>query len=147
MVARGSTSSWPAGGSALPFGEQALLDKSHLLQMNGREVYKFATRIIGPACAAALTQAELTLDEIDWIIPHQANLRIIEAAAKQMQLPLDRFVVNVDRYGNTSAASIPLALCEGLACGRIQPTDRLLLVAFGAGLTWSAAVVQMQAAP
>ncbi|HRW03835.1 MAG TPA: beta-ketoacyl-ACP synthase III [Caldilineaceae bacterium] len=134
----------PAGGSAQPFGEQALLEKSHLLQMNGREVYKFATRIIGPACEAALAQANLTMAEVDWIIPHQANLRIIEAAAKQMQLPLARFVVNVDRYGNTSAASIPLALTEGLVSGRIQPTDTLLLVSFGAGLTWSAAVVQMQ---
>ncbi|MEZ4680433.1 MAG: beta-ketoacyl-ACP synthase III [Caldilineaceae bacterium] len=135
----------PAGGSAEPFGEAALRAKSHLLQMNGREVYKFATRVIGPACDAALAQAELALDEIDWIIPHQANLRIIEAAAKQMAVPLERFVVNIDRYGNTSAASIPLALSEGLTAGQIRPTDKLLLVAFGAGLTWSAAVVQMQA--
>ncbi len=135
----------PAGGSAQPFSEQVLLEKSYLLQMNGREVYKFATRVIGPACAAALGQAGLTLDNIDWIIPHQANLRIIEAAAKGMGLPMERFVVNIEQYGNTSAASIPLALSEGLDSGRIQPTDKLLLVAFGAGLTWSAAVVQMQA--
>lgn len=132
------------GGSAQPFDAQVLADKSHFIQMNGRAVYRFATRIIGPACAAALEQANLTLDAIDWIIPHQANLRIIEAAAKQMALPLERFVINVDRYGNTSAASIPLALTEGLAAGQIKPTDTLLLVSFGAGLTWSAAVVQMQ---
>lgn len=135
----------PAGGSAQPFGERALQEKSHLLQMNGREVYKFATRIIGPACDAALAQAGFTLADIDWIIPHQANLRIIEAAAKQMGLPLEKFVINVDRYGNTSAASIPLALAEALDNGRIKPTDTLLLVAFGAGLTWSAVVVQMLA--
>lgn len=135
----------PAGGSAQPFDGQALHEKSHLLQMNGREVYKFATRIIGPACQAALAQTDLTIDDIDWIIPHQANLRIIEAAAKQMKLPLARFIMNVEHYGNTSAASIPLALTEGLDRGQIQPTDKLLLVAFGAGLTWSAAVVQMQA--
>jgi 3-oxoacyl-[acyl-carrier-protein] synthase-3 len=133
----------PAGGSARPFGQDVLHENAHLLQMNGREVYKFATRVIGPSCHAALERAGLTLDDIALIIPHQANLRIIEAAAKQMELPLDRFVVNIDRYGNTSAASIPLALVEGLTAGRIQPTDKLLLVAFGAGLTWSAAVVQM----
>ncbi|MEZ4861239.1 MAG: beta-ketoacyl-ACP synthase III [Caldilineaceae bacterium] len=135
----------PAGGSAQPFDQQALDTGAHYLQMNGREVFKFATRIIGPACHQALAQAHLTLADIDWIIPHQANLRIIEAAARQMELPLDRFLINIDRYGNTSAASIPLALTENLATGRVRPTDKLLFVSFGAGLTWAAAVVQMQA--
>lgn len=134
----------PAGGSALPIDAAVLAAGQHYLQMNGREVYKFATRIIGPACQAALNQAGLTLADIDWIVPHQANLRIIEAAAQQMGLPLDRFLINIDRYGNTSAASIPLVLAENLESGRVNPTDRLLLVAFGAGLTWSAAVVQLQ---
>ena len=84
------------------------------------------------------------MNDIDWIIPHQANLRIIQAAAREMRLPMDRFVVNIDRFANTSAASIPLALAEKLNCGCIKPTDTLLLVSFGAGMTWAAAVVQMQ---
>ena len=133
-----------AGGSARPIDAAVLNAGEHYLQMNGREVYKFATRIIGPASAAALAQAGLTLDQIDWIVPHQANLRIIEAAAKQMELPMERFLVNIERYGNTSAASIPLVLAEHLDSGRVKPTDTLLLVAFGAGLTWSTAVVQLQ---
>ncbi len=133
-----------AGGSAQPIDAAALAAGTHYIQMNGREVYKFATRIIGPASAAALAQANLTLDAIDWIVPHQANLRIIEAAAKQMDLPLERFLINIERYGNTSAASIPLVLAENLDSGRVKPTDTLLLVSFGAGLTWSAAVLQLQ---
>ena len=111
--------------------------------MNGREVFKFATRIIGKASRQAVSRAGLTLDDVDWIIPHQANLRIIEAAAREMKVPKERFVINIERYGNTSAASIPVALSEYLDDGRIQPEDTLLLVSFGAGLTWAAAVLQM----
>ncbi len=134
----------PSGGSARPFGADVLAEGSHYLRMNGREVFKFATRVIGPASDQALRNAGLTMDDIDWIIPHQANLRIIQAAAREMGLPLDRFVVNIDRYANTSAASIPLALSEQLDSGTIKPTDRLLLVSFGAGMTWAAMVLQMQ---
>jgi 3-oxoacyl-[acyl-carrier-protein] synthase-3 len=90
----------------------------------------------------ALKNAELTLDDVDWIIPHQANLRIIQAAARDMNLPMERFIVNIDRYGNTSAASIPLALAESLDAGHIRTENTLLLVSFGAGLTWAAAVFQ-----
>ncbi len=136
----------PSGGSARPFGADVLHEGSHYLQMNGREVFKFATRIFGPASEKALAMAGKTMADVDWIIPHQANLRIIQAVARDIGLPLDRFVVNIDRYANTSAASIPLALTENLDSGRIQPTDTLLLVSFGAGMTWSAAVVQMQPA-
>lgn len=132
-----------SGGSKKPFGPQALADGDHYLEMNGREVFKFATRVVGRACQTALQQAGLTMNDIDWIIPHQANLRIIEAAAKDMRLPLDRFIVNIDRYANTSAASIPLALAENVESGRIKLDDTLLLVSFGAGLTWGATVVQM----
>ncbi len=131
------------GGSAHPFSQEVLDNRQQYVQMNGREVFKFATRIVGPACEQAAAKAGLTLADIDWIIPHQANLRIIQAAAKTMDFPLERFVVNIEHYANTSAASIPLALTENLANGRILPTDRLLLVAFGAGLTWGAAVVEM----
>jgi 3-oxoacyl-[acyl-carrier-protein] synthase-3 len=131
----------PAGGSARPFSQDVLTEGSQYLRMNGREVFKFATRVIGPACQQALHNADMTMDDVDWIIPHQANLRIIQAAARDMRLPIERFVINIDRYANTSAASIPLALAEKLDNGCIQPTDTLLLVSFGAGMTWAASVV------
>ncbi len=131
------------GGSAAPLDAAGLANGEQYVQMNGRAVFKFATRVIGPACQQALDQAGLTMNDVDWIIPHQANLRIIQAAARQMDLPLARFIVNIDRYANTSAASIPLALTENLNSGRIQPRDTVLLVSFGAGLTWGALVVQL----
>ncbi|GIK71528.1 MAG: 3-oxoacyl-[acyl-carrier-protein] synthase 3 [Chloroflexota bacterium] len=134
----------PSGGSARPFGADVLAEGSHYLLMNGREVFKFATRIFGSASNQALSKAGMTIADVDWIIPHQANLRIIQAASKDMGVPMERFIINIDRYANTSAASIPLALAENIDCGRIKPTDTLLLVSFGAGMTWSAAVVQMQ---
>jgi 3-oxoacyl-[acyl-carrier-protein] synthase-3 len=111
--------------------------------MNGREVFKFASRVIGKACREAADNAGMSLEEVDWIIPHQANLRIIEAAARDMNMPIERFVVNIEKYGNTSAASIPVALSEFLDDGRIKPDDTLMLVSFGAGLTWGAAIIQM----
>ncbi len=134
----------PAGGSARPFSEDVLQEGSHYLQMNGREVFKFATRVIGPSCDEALRLAGKSMADVDWIIPHQANLRIIQAAARDMDIPLDRWIINIDQYANTSAASIPLALAESLESGRIKPTDTLLLVSFGAGMTWASAVLQMQ---
>jgi 3-oxoacyl-[acyl-carrier-protein] synthase-3 len=137
----------PSGGSARPFSADVLAEGSHYLQMNGREVFKFATRVFGAASQQALRNAGLAMDAVDWIVPHQANLRIIQAAARDMKLPLDRFVVNIDRYANTSAASIPLALAEQLNRGEMRPTDTLLLVSFGAGMTWAAAVVKPQPEP
>jgi 3-oxoacyl-[acyl-carrier-protein] synthase-3 len=110
--------------------------------MNGPEVYKFATRIIGPACHRALAMAEVDLSAVDWVVPHQANLRIIQAAAKEMKLPLERFLINIDRYANTSAASIPLAIAEALANRQIAADQTLLLAAFGAGMTWATALLQ-----
>jgi 3-oxoacyl-[acyl-carrier-protein] synthase-3 len=133
----------PAGGTAEPMNNSALADGRHYIHMNGREVFKFATRVVGKASQQAVAQADMTFDDVDWIIPHQANLRIIRAAARGLKIPLDRFIVNIDRYGNTSAASIPLALSENLNNGRIRPDDTLLMVSFGAGLTWGALVLQM----
>jgi 3-oxoacyl-[acyl-carrier-protein] synthase-3 len=134
----------PSGGSARPFSADVLAEGSHYLRMNGREVFKFATRVFGAASEQALRNAGLTLNDIDWIVPHQANLRIIQAAARDMRVPMDRFVVNIDRYANTSAASIPLALAEQLNSGAMRPTDTVLLVSFGAGMTWAATVVKLQ---
>ena len=133
----------PAGGTAEPMNEQALASGRQYIHMNGREVFKFASKVIGRACREAVDMAGMTLAEVDWIIPHQANLRIIQAAARDMKLPMDKFVVNIDKYGNTSAASIPLALSESIEEGRIRLDDKLLMVSFGAGLTWGAMVLQM----
>ncbi len=133
----------PAGGSAKPTDATTLEGDEHYIRMNGREVFKFATRIIKTASEAALGQAGITLDQVNWIVPHQANLRIIEAAAESMRLPLSKFVINIERYGNTSAATIPIALSEAMAEGRVRAGQNLLLVTFGAGLTWAAAVVRI----
>jgi hypothetical protein len=106
--------------------------------MDGREVFRFATRAMGQAAQEALDVAGLTTQDVQWIIPHQANLRIIETAARYLKLPLDRFVINVDRYGNTSTASIPIATVEAIESGKIKNVDKIVLVGFGAGLTWGA---------
>jgi 3-oxoacyl-[acyl-carrier-protein] synthase-3 len=116
--------------------------RQHYIQMNGREVFRFATRVMAQATREAVQAAQLTMDDIKYIIPHQANRRIIESAAKQLEIPIERFIINLERYGNTSTASIPIALCEAIEEGRIQPGDRLVMVAFGAGLTWASLVAQ-----
>jgi 3-oxoacyl-[acyl-carrier-protein] synthase-3 len=133
----------PAGGSRHPPSAEALEGDLHFVQMNGREVFKFATRVVGRAIDQALERAGLTIDDVDLIIPHQANLRIIESAAQYYGVPLERFFVNIDRYGNTSAASIPIALCEAIEQGRAKAGDTLAFVAFGAGLTWAATIVRL----
>ncbi len=114
----------------------------HKMYMNGREVFRFATRVMKDSVLEAVEKAGLTMDDIDWIVPHQANQRIIARAAKNLNLPEERFISNLDRYGNTSAASIPIALCEAVNDGRIQPEQYLVLVGFGGGLTWGAMVLQ-----
>lgn len=132
----------PAGGSRHPPSRDTVDARLHYVRMNGRGVFKFATRVIAQATLQVLEQAGLTLNDIDLLIPHQANLRIIESAAQQLHIPMDRIFVNIERYGNTSAASIPIALCEAVEAGRIQPGQRIVMVGFGAGLTWAAAVVE-----
>ena len=132
----------PAGGSLLPASPETVARRLHFVQMNGREVFKFAVKTMGDAAQAALAQAGLGLDDVDVYVPHQANYRIIESSARRFELPLEKVVVNIDRYGNTSAASIPVALDEALSAGRIRAGDTVLLVAFGGGLTWGAAVLR-----
>jgi len=131
------------GGTTIPFSQQVLDEGLYFLEMDGPEVFKFATRTMSKAVRQAVAASGLGLDDIDLIIPHQANTRIIELAARFLRMPLDKFYVNLDRYGNTSAASIPLALCEALEDGTVQEGDNLVLVGFGAGLTWASAVVRM----
>ncbi len=133
----------PAGGTVMPTSQETLDRNLHTLRMNGREVFKFATRKLGKALEQAIRQAGLTTEDIDLFIPHQANARIIESAARHVGLPSERIFVNIDRYGNTSAASIPIALCEATEAGRVHRGDTLAFVAFGAGLTWAAAVVRL----
>ena len=113
-----------------------------MIQMNGREVFRFATRVMASATREAVESAELQLSDIDLVIPHQANQRIIETAARGLRLPMDRFMLNVGDYGNTSTASIPLAFHEAMEKKRIQDGDHLVLVGFGAGLTWGALAMQ-----
>ncbi|MEX2151726.1 MAG: beta-ketoacyl-ACP synthase III [Gemmatimonadaceae bacterium] len=132
----------PGGGAARPFSTEVLDDRSSFIRMNGREVFKHAVRSMSDAAARALDGAKLTGADIDLMIPHQANVRIIEATAKHANIPMGKVYVNVDRFGNTSAASIPIALDEALETGRIGEGSIVLLVAFGAGFTWGAMVVR-----
>ena len=132
----------PSGGAKRPFSTDVLADGSQFITMNGREVFKHAVRSMSDACGRALDQAKLTGNDIDLMIPHQANIRIIEATAKHANIPMDKVYVNVDRYGNTSAASVPIALDEAIEVGRIKEGSKVLLVAFGAGFTWGAIAVQ-----
>jgi 3-oxoacyl-[acyl-carrier-protein] synthase-3 len=132
----------PGGGAAKPFCEQTLNDRSQFIQMNGREVFRHAVRSMAEAAARALDAAKLTGADIDLMIPHQANMRIIEATAKHAAIPMSKVYVNVDRYGNTSAASVPIALDEAIETGRIKEGSTVLLVAFGAGFTWGSMVVR-----
>lgn len=112
------------------------------MKMNGNEVYRFSVRVMGETAVEAVNKAGLRLGDIDWLIPHQANLRIIDAAAKRLDLPRDRVWVNLDRYGNTSAASVPMCLAEAAESGKLQPGMNMVLVAFGAGLSWASSVVR-----
>ncbi len=126
------------GGSRYPASAETIKDKLHFIQMNGREVFRFATRVMVQASQEVVEKAGMKLEEIDWIIPHQANLRIIDAALRGLHIPAEKCVINIERYGNTSTASIPIATCEAARDGRLKPGDKIVFVGFGAGLTWGA---------
>lgn len=128
----------PAGGSRNPINESTFHEGKHYITMDGKEVFRFATRVMASATQEALDAAGLTVEDIRWIVPHQANIRIIEAAARGLKVPMDRFVVNLDKYGNTSTASIPIAMVESVEKGQIKTGDKFVMVGFGAGLTWGA---------
>jgi 3-oxoacyl-[acyl-carrier-protein] synthase III len=132
----------PGGGSADPISEKVVCERSHYMKMAGREVFKAAVLAMAEACDAVLRRAGISADEIDLLVPHQANLRIIESTAKHAGIPMSKVMVNVDRYGNTSSASIPLALDQAVAEGRVGSGSVVLLVAFGAGFTWGSAVLR-----
>ena len=130
----------PAGGSRQPASFESVENRDHYLKMDGRDVFRFATRVIPGSILEALDKAGLTPHDLDLVIPHQANSRIIEHARKKLELPPERMFVNVDKYGNTSSASIPVALCEALEQDRIAQGDIVAMCAFGAGLCWAAAI-------
>ncbi|CAN5595322.1 beta-ketoacyl-ACP synthase III [soil metagenome] len=132
----------PGWGAFVPESAGIFPEYRPYLQMNGREVFKFAVTAMGDAAVEAVEKAGLGFDEIDMLIPHQANLRIIDAAARRLNLPMEKVWVNLDRYGNTSAASIPIAMVEAEQAGKLKDGDNLVLVAFGGGLAWAASVVR-----
>jgi 3-oxoacyl-[acyl-carrier-protein] synthase III len=132
----------PAGGSCLPASAETVANRQHFLQMNGPEVFKFAVRAMADSSEEVVRKAGLQMSDINLVVPHQANLRIIEAAAKRFNIPYERFLVNIDRYANTSAATIPIALDEAVQQGRLHPGDYVLLSSFGAGLSWASMVLR-----
>ena len=132
----------PEGGASVPLCEDVLKNRTHFVKMAGREVFKHAVRSMADACDHALAGAGLTGSDIDLLIPHQANMRIIEATAKHAHISMDKVFVNVDRYGNTSSASIPIALDEAIEQGRVREGSTVLMVAFGAGFTWASMVAR-----
>lgn len=138
---------FPAGGSACPTTPKTVAEGGHFVHMAGKEVYRYATRQLAESAKSALRDAGLKVDDVDQFLFHQANLRIIESVQNAVGIPPEKTYLNIEKYGNTSAASVPMALVEAVADGRIQPGDRLLMVAFGAGYTAGAAVVEWTADP
>ena len=132
----------PAGGSMQPASQETVDSRGHFLKMNGREIFKSAVRVMERAAIELLEKHGLDKNEVDHVIPHQANARIVESLSQRLEIPLDRFYCNLHKFGNTSAASIPLALDEAYKSETFKKGDLGLLVAFGAGLTWSATLVR-----
>jgi 3-oxoacyl-[acyl-carrier-protein] synthase-3 len=132
----------PAGGSAKPASAETIAARQHYLRMQGQQVFRFATRVMPEAAQQVLKQEGLSVHDVKLFVPHQANDRILQSAAKGLGIPEDRIFSNLLRYGNTSAASIPIALCEAIEQGLVQRGDLIVCVGFGAGLTWAATAVR-----
>ncbi|HST25551.1 MAG TPA: beta-ketoacyl-ACP synthase III [Gaiellaceae bacterium] len=132
----------PAGGSREPTSAETVARHDHFVHMNGREVFKFATRVLVSSAEKLLDQLGLTVDDIDLYVPHQANVRIIKHAVERLGIPEEKVVMNVDRYGNTSSGSIPLALADAVREGRVNKGDIVLMTGMGAGLTWGSGVME-----
>jgi 3-oxoacyl-[acyl-carrier-protein] synthase-3 len=135
----------PAGGSRLPTSPETVGNGAHFVQMNGREVFKFATRVLVSSAEAVLAECGSTIEDVDVYVPHQANVRIIDHATKKLGIDPERVVVNVDRYGNTSSGSIPLALADALKDGRLREGKLVLMTGMGAGLTWGSGLLEWTA--
>jgi 3-oxoacyl-[acyl-carrier-protein] synthase III len=133
----------PAGGSAMPASLETVSNGSHYIKMDGKAVFRFATRVMAEATQKVLARAGLTTEDVDLVVPHQANIRIIQnSVLKQLKIPPEKVYINLQRYGNTSTASIPIALCEAIEEGRVKPGDKIVFVGFGAGLTWAACAIE-----
>ncbi len=132
----------PAGGSRMPASEDTVKNKLHTIHMNGQEVFKFAVNVMNTATVEVLNRCGLKPEDVDLFIPHQANIRIIDAAMKKLKLSKEKVFINLDKYGNMSAASVIVALDEALKAGKIKNGDIILMVAFGAGLTWGSTVIK-----
>jgi 3-oxoacyl-[acyl-carrier-protein] synthase-3 len=132
----------PAGGSRSPASAETVANRQHFISMNGNEVFKFAVKVMGETTIKALNNANLSPSDLDYIVPHQANIRIIQSAAKRLGLEMKKVIVNVDKYGNTSSASVPLALDEAVKSGGIKTGDIVALVGFGGGLTWASSIIK-----
>lgn len=132
----------PAGGSRIPASLETVENNLHYVQMDGSEVFKFAVRIMAKSALQATENSGLKIEDIDYMIPHQANIRIIESAAKRLNIPMDKVHVNLNNYGNMSAASVPVALDEAVKKGKIRRDDIVSLVAFGGGLTWGSSIIK-----
>ena len=132
----------PAGGSKQPASRESVDNKLHCIKLKGNETFKFAVRTLEDIVVKILEENKLVLSQLSLLIPHQANLRIIQATADRLGLPIDKVLINIDKYGNTSAASIPIALDEAVTTGRVKDGDYILLEAFGGGLTWASALIK-----
>ncbi|MEO6598577.1 MAG: beta-ketoacyl-ACP synthase III [Polyangiaceae bacterium] len=133
----------PAGGSREALTAEGLIAKRDKVKMVGKDIFKAAVKNMSQASRAALDTANMPTDSVRWVVPHQANLRIITQIAERLDIPMERFIINIERYGNTSSASIPIALDEGIRDGRIKPGDTVLMCALGAGISWGSALVRM----
>ena len=127
----------------MPATHEMIDADAQFIHMDGNEVFKFAVRTMAEALKEAVRRAGLATSDLDWVISHQANIRIIDSAVKRLEIPPERFIINLERFGNTSAASIPLALCAGIADGRIKKGDLVMFEAMGGGFTWGASLVRM----
>ena len=132
----------PGGGSISPASPQTIEDHMHFMKMTGNEVFKHAVRCMCDAGKQALVKADMTIDDVDWVIPHQANMRIIQAIANRFDHCIDKFIVNLDKVGNMSAASVPVALDEAVRAGKIKKGDKILSIVFGGGFTWGAMIIE-----
>lgn len=132
----------PSSGSLMPVSKESIDQKLNLIHMNGRDVFKFAVKAMGKTVKNSLAKIDMPQEKIDWLVPHQANIRIIESAAKRLSMPMDKVIVNIHKYGNMSAACIPIALAEAAAAKRLKKGDIIALSGFGAGLTWASCIIR-----
>lgn len=132
----------PSGGSASPASEETVANREHFIRMNGREIFKYAVRYLSDAAIKAIEPAGVNADSVDVVVPHQANLRILDAVSKRVGIPMEKFILNLERVGNTSSASIPIALDEAIRGNQIKENDLVLMIALGGGLSWGSTLIR-----